>query len=120
MWPRTDDIVLALLAPFLGLLLARQQWQLAALAAMIGLILLVSRLLASRRADDRRPAGDEDPPHLPDELAHMSFDLLFTRQDRPDETGEHELPEVLDEFRDLVIARRYDLAGTADTRMGPD
>ena len=63
MWPRTDDIVLALLAPFLGLLLARQQWQLAALAAMIGLILLVSRLLASRRADDRRPAGDEDPPH---------------------------------------------------------
>ena len=74
MWPRTDDIVLALLAPFLGLLLARQQWQLAALAAMIGLILLVSRLLAGRRVDDRRPAGDEDPPHPNGQLvAHLAL-----------------------------------------------
>ena len=83
MWPRTDDIILALLAPFFGLLLARQQWQLAALAAFIALILLVSRFLANRREDDRR-AADEDPPHpngqLTAQLAQVGMQVSRLRQ----------------------------------------
>ena len=92
--PRTDQVVLALLAPFFGLVLATQQWQVAVLAAIIGLIVLVSRFLA-RRADDQPAGDDDDAPHPNNELTTQ---LALVNKQLQGRTNENTFKLDVDKF----------------------